>query len=164
MDVTKTHIAHDLEVGSPLISCRFDPSGTFVFTGGQDFRVWRWRIDGGEKTELVTDSWVRGMAFVDDGKTLITGGTDGRLMWFAADGEAEEGKLKATREIEAHDGWIRAVATSPDGKLIASAGNDLKVRLWNAADGKKVRELAGHESHIYNLAFHTTASTSSPAT
>jgi WD40 repeat protein len=30
----------------------------------------------------------------------------------------------------------------------------LKVRLWNAADGKLVREMAGHESHIYNLAFH----------
>ena len=41
MDVTQTHTAHDLEVGSPLISCRFDPTGSFVFAGAQDFRVWR---------------------------------------------------------------------------------------------------------------------------
>lgn len=156
MDVTQTHIAHDLELGSPLISCRFDPSGCFVFSGAENFRVWRLPVgdDAGEKAELVTDSWVRGMTFADEGETLITGGTDGRLIWFPAAGDAKDGKLAPVRAIEAHDGWIRTVATSPDGKLIASAGNDRKIRLWDVADGKKVGELAGHESHIYNLAFH----------
>jgi len=46
------------------------------------------------------------------------------------------------------------VATSPDGNFVATAGNDRLVRLWNASDGTLVRELAGHESHVYNLAFH----------
>ena len=156
MDVTQTHIAHDIEIGSPLISCRFDPSGKFVFAGAQDFRVWRWPMAAAaeEKTELVTDSWVRGMTFADAGKTLITGGTDGRLLWFPASGKAKDEKLPPSREIKAHDGWIRAVATSADGKLVASAGNDQVVRIWNVADGKKIGELTGHESHIYNLAFH----------
>lgn len=154
MDVTQTHTVHDLEHDSPLLSCRFDPSGKYLFAGAQDFRVWRWEIEGGEKTELVAESWVRGMTFSKDGKSIVTGGTDGRLLWFPVAGAADGGKLAPTREVEAHEGWIRAVATSPDGKFIASAGNDLKVRIWNAADGKLVRELAGHESHVYNLAFH----------
>ena len=97
---------------------------------------------------------MRGLTFSKDGKTIITGGTDGRLIWFPVADAAVEGELKPLREVEAHEGWIRAVATSPDGKWIASAGNDLKVKLWNAADGKPVREILGHESHIYNLAFH----------
>ena len=151
MDVTQTHLVHDLEHDSPLISCRFDPSAEFVFAGSQDFKVWRWRIGSDEKTEFPVNSWVlRGLAFADGGKTLITGGTDGRLIWWPAQAE----KPEPIRSVEAHDGWIRAVAISPDGATLASAGNDLKVKLWNAADGKPIREMPGHESHIYNLAFH----------
>ena len=58
------------------------------------------------------------------------------------------------RKIDAHAGWIRAVAVSPDGKLIASVGNDRLVKLWSLADGSPVRELRGHESQVYNVAFH----------
>ncbi len=152
--MTQTHTAHDLKHESPLISCRFDPSGKFVFAGAEDFAVWRWNVESGEKTKLFTDSWVRGLTFSKDGKTIITGGTDGRLIWFPVADAAVKEELKPQREIAAHDGWIRAVATSQDGKFIASAGNDLKVKIWNAADGKAVREFSGHESHIYNLAFH----------
>ncbi len=154
MDVTQTHTAHDLKHESPLISCRFDPSGKFVFAGAEDFSVWRWNVESGEKSKLFADSWVRGLTFSKDGKTIITGGTDGRLIWFPVADAPVDGEIKPQREIAAHDGWIRAVATSPDGNFIASAGNDLKVKIFNAADGKSVRELASHESHIYNLAFH----------
>lgn len=150
MDVTKTHTIHDFTHGRPLISCRFDPSGRFIFVGAEDFRVWRWKIDDGTKTELPADAWVRGMAFADEGRTLITGGYDGRLIWWPVESE----KPEPTQTIEAHQGWVRAVAVSPDGSTVASVGNDLIVRLWNAADGAPVREMAGHESHIYNVAFH----------
>ncbi len=150
MDVTQTHTVHDLAHGSPLISCRFDPSGRFVFVGSEDFRVWRWQIDGGTKTALSADAWVRGMAFADEGRTLITAGYDGRLIWWPVEGE----KPEPARTIGAHQGWVRAVAVSPDGSTVASVGNDMIVRLWNAADGALVREMTGHESHIYNVAFH----------
>jgi WD40 repeat protein len=33
-------------------------------------------------------------------------------------------------------------------------GNDQIVKLWNLQDGKLIREMPGHESHIYNVAFH----------
>ena len=83
---------------------------------------------------------------------MITGGFDGRLIWWPTEGE----KLEPIRTIEAHDGWVRAVVVSPDGSLVASVGNDLKVKLWNVADGKLVREMTGHESHIYNAVFWKT--------
>jgi WD40 repeat protein len=37
---------------------------------------------------------------------------------------------------------------------VASGGNDHKVKVWSATDGKLVRELEGHASHVYNVAFH----------
>jgi len=151
MDVTKTHITHDLAHNSPLISCRFDPTGKYVFAGAQDYNVWRFEIDSGQKTALEsTDSWVRGMAFDHSGKTIVTAGYDGRLIWWPVAGE----KPEPLRVVAAHKGWVRSVAVSPDGSLLASVGNDLVVRLWNMQDGTLIREMPGHESHIYNVVFH----------
>jgi WD40 repeat protein len=51
---------------------------------------------------------------------------------------------------------VRAVTTSPCGKWIATSGNDGCVRIWAAGDGQLQRELRGHKSHVYNVAFHPT--------
>jgi WD40 repeat protein len=58
------------------------------------------------------------------------------------------------RTIEAHHGGVRAVAVSIDCGTLATCGNDHLVKLWSVADGKLLHELAGHESHVYNTAFH----------
>lgn len=151
MDVTKTHISHDLVHKGPLISCRFDPSGKYVFAGSEDYSVWRFEIATGKKTQLPqVESWVRGIAFDHKGTTLVTAGYDGRLIWWPVAGE----KPEPIRIVEAHKGWIRAIAVSPDDSLLASVGNDLVVRLWNMQDGTLVREMTGHASHIYNVVFH----------
>jgi WD40 repeat protein len=151
-DPAKTHMVKDWAHTGPLISCAFDPAGKWVFAGAQDSKIWRFDFENGNKTELAGhESWVRAMAFANGGQTLITGGYDGRLIWWPVAAE----KPAPIRAIEAHQGWIRAMATSPDGATLASVGNDLVVRLWNASDGAPIRELAGgHERHIYNVAFH----------
>jgi hypothetical protein len=46
------------------------------------------------------------------------------------------------------------VAISPDGQTLATCGNDQAVRLWSATDGQPIGELIGHDTHVYNLAFH----------
>lgn len=150
-DPTKTHVAKSLAHDSPLISCRFDPSGRFVFAGAEDSRVWRWEIESGMKTEFAGHkSWTRGITFHPNGETMITGGYEGALIWWPVAAE----KPAPIRTIAAHEGWVRAVAVSPNGELVASAGNDNLVKLWRMNDGGLVRQFAGHERHVYNLAFH----------
>lgn len=150
-DPVKTHVSKDWTHNSPLISCRFDPSGKWVFAGAQDSRVWRFDAESGSKTELAGhESWIRAIAFSKDGQTLITGGYDGRLAWWPVHDE----KPSPTKTVDAHQGWIRALAVSPGGDILASVGNDLVVRLWNAADGAPLKELSGHQRHIYGAAFH----------
>lgn len=151
VDPAQTHVATDLVHNRPLLACRFDPSGKFVFAGCEDNKVHRWEIASAARTELADhESWVRAIGFSKDGQTLITGGYDGRLIWWPVAAE----KPAPTRTVEAHQGWIRSLAVSPDGSLIATAGNDLVVRLWKMEDGSKVREFAGHPRHVYNVAFH----------
>ena len=151
LDPTKTHVEKEHKHNSPLISCRFDPSGRYVFFGAQDSKVWRWEWASDQKVEMSGhDSWVRAMAFTPDGATILTGGYDGRLVWWPAIDE----QPTAVRTIEAHQGWVRSVTVSPDGTLVASAGNDNLVKLWNASYGALVRELSGHERYVYNVAFH----------
>src|SRR5262245_5998125 len=40
-----------------------------------------------------------------------------------------------------HSGEVTAVAFAPDGKTLASGGTDERVRLWDVATGKLLREI-----------------------
>jgi len=149
-DPTKTREVAKYAHTAPLVSCRFDPTGQWLFAGGQDHKIARWNLTDGQKVELSGhDSWVRGMAFTPDGSQLITGGYDGRLIWW----ETAHATPTPLRTIQAHQGWIRSVAVSPDGQMIATCGNDLHVKLWQTATGEPLATLPGHTRHIYNLAF-----------
>lgn len=148
---TQTHVAKTFPHASPLMACRFDPTGKWVFATAEDRKILRWELASGAKVEFSAhDSWSRSLAFSTDGQTLVTGGYDGRLIWWPATAEAPA----PIRTVEAHQGWVRALSVSPDGQWLASCGNDKLVKIWKLADGSLVRELAGHESHVYNVAFH----------
>jgi WD40 repeat protein len=181
-DATKVRLDRPLKHGSPLLGCRFDPYGRFLFTSGQDRTLQRFDLLTGAKTGFVGHaSWVRGMAFVPQadevteqaaiqaGMLGFAGGWGAALappkaLPFTVVSGDYHGKLiwwageadepKPVRQVEAHNGWVRAVAASPDGRVIASCGNDGLVKLWSAANGAPVRTLTGHGCHVYNLAFH----------
>lgn len=149
IDPARTRLVLDLRHNSPLLGCRFDPKGKFVFAGAQDNSIQRWELSSGRKTTLEGHrSWVRGLAF-HKGK-LYSGDYAGRVFVWQADAQMP----RLEHSIEAHRGWVRAVAVSPDGQLLATCGNDHLVKLWNLADLTLERELAGHSHHVYNVAFH----------
>jgi WD40 repeat protein len=73
------------------------------------------------------------------GDTVISGGYDGRLIWFDLQNRRQ------VRSIEAHTRYIRQLALSPDGTKLASVGDDMVCRLWSVASGERLHELRGHE-------------------
>src|SRR5436190_2069799 len=50
-------------------------------------------------------------------------------------------------------GPVSVIVRSPDGKLFATGGKDQLVHLWDAATGKEIRRLAGHQNWVDTLAF-----------
>lgn len=50
-----------------------------------------------------------------------------------------------------HDGWLVGAAFLPDGTTLATAGGRT-VALWEAANGKLVRRMAGHGGNVTSLA------------
>ena len=139
--------AHD----SPLIACRFDPTGRYVLATAQDNQVLRWDLTSDEKLNYAAhDSWVRGLEFSPDGKSLITGGFDGRLIWW----EMTSNSPEPVKVIEAHQGWIRSSHRSPDGEFLVTGANDNLVKVWNLNTGELIQTLKGHEKNIYSVAFH----------
>jgi WD40 repeat protein len=150
----KTHLAAEWKYGKPLVACRFDPTGRYLVVASEDDTVQRFDLSSDPAKAKPTafdahDGWAFALGFSTDGQTLLTGGTDGRLIWWPATAD----NPKPIRTIEAHRSWVRSIAVSPDGQTVATGGNDRVVRLWSLADGARLMELPGHERPIFRVTF-----------
>jgi WD40 repeat protein len=151
IDPARTRMVQELRHNSPLLGCRFDPSGRFVFAGAQDNTIQRWELAGGQRVSLEGHrSWVRALAFQAADRKLLSGDYAGRVLIWSLDAATPS----PDRTIDAHRGWVRAIAVSPNGQQFATCGNDNLVKIWSWATGELVRELAGHNWHVYNVAYH----------
>lgn len=152
LDPKLAHVVNEWENEHPLITCRFDPLGRYVFCGAESGTAARFALADGKRTPLAGghESWVFAIAGSKDGRWTITGGGDGKLVWW----ETAADEPKPARTVEAHSGWIRSMDVSPDGLLLVTGGNDRVVRLWNTEDGALVRELPAHPRDVYCVKFH----------
>jgi WD40 repeat protein len=100
------------------------------------------------------------LAYAPGGKSLISGGRDGRVIrWDAATGK-ELGSYLAQHPpglpLDARQA-VRAVAVSPHGRTIAAGSDRNTVYLWDLASGKKLHEFEAQsplpdELRVGNLA------------
>jgi WD40 repeat protein len=64
-DPLAARVEREFKHTRPLIGCRFDPSGRFLFASAEDDSIQRFDLLTGAKTTLAGhESWVRGLAFV----------------------------------------------------------------------------------------------------
>ena len=141
-----------VQARQPAVGCRFDPSGQFVFATAQDNTIQRWELATGKATPLVGhDSWVRALAFHPAGSTLYSGGYDGRVIWWDADGRSAA--------AAAHDRGPPRLGARGGRQPRRQAAGHLRQRQPGQAlvRGRRHARWAscvGHANHVYNVAFH----------
>lgn len=92
------------------------------------------------------DVFAEAAAFSPDGKRVVLSCQDDRLYLLTAD-------LKQTVDVFQVGHCSRLLAFSPDGRTIATKAAAETVQLRNAATGKVVRALDGHEGGVNCFAF-----------
>ena len=133
------------------------PGARRLIFGGSDFQVYD--VDfAQEKPEPRAlgghESYVTGVAVASGGKRAVSGGYDGKLIWW----DLESGSK--LRTVDAHARYIRRVLATPDGSTIASVADDMVCRLWDAETGALRHELKGHQAmtpHHYPSMLHACA-------
>jgi WD40 repeat protein len=135
IDPTKARVEREFKHGSPLVSCRFDPTGRFLFAGAQDSTIQRFDLVAGTATTLAGHaSWVRGLAFVTE----------------SAPGAAElDDALRLRDTAIAAVGFGAAALPTPKPQpfTLISADYHGKLIWWqgDAAEPKPIRTVAAHD-------------------
>jgi tetratricopeptide (TPR) repeat protein len=87
------------------------------------------------------------VAFSPDGKTIVSGSSDGTVrLW-------DLGGNPIGQPFEGHKGSVNSVAFSPDGKTIVSGGSDGRVRLWDLRGNPIGEPFEGHIDDVNSVAF-----------
>jgi WD40 repeat protein len=145
----------------------YSPDGRQFLTGG-DYGVRLWDAETGRLVQTlpprVGTDWLESgplrrrtewhgqrvevVAFSPDGKRVLTGANDGKvIVWDAASGES---LLSLGRN---GDSWVHAAAFSPDGLTIAIASYDGKITFSDAQAGHELLTLTGYTNAIESLAY-----------
>ncbi|HEY9650164.1 MAG TPA: hypothetical protein V6C95_05840, partial [Coleofasciculaceae cyanobacterium] len=81
-----------------------------------------------------------------DGRTLISGGTDGKIkLW-----DLKTGELLTT--LAGHASSVDCVVIASDNKILVSGGSDSTIKLWNLETRELLHTFSGHSKSIKSLA------------
>jgi RNA polymerase sigma factor (sigma-70 family) len=163
LDVASGKLLFTTETGTnPLVCAAFSPDGKRLAIGGGSAgkaAIFFLLDPVGRvmKLESGHDGTITAVAFSPDGKMLLTAGVDGTARLT----DAATGKMLRTLAVQ-KDAVFSAVF-SPDGRLLVTAGGPHEIaaagnvagatKVWDAATGKQIRSLAGHEMTVSSAAF-----------
>jgi hypothetical protein len=135
----------------------FGPDRTTLAVGdGTAVRLWR--VDtreaiGPPLTGHASD--VLGVAFLPDGRTLVTGDREGTVRFWDVAGGVPVGDQLDSRGTD-----VFAGAVSPDGKTFATSAPGNAVRLWDVATRRPAGDpLTGHAARVTGAAFSPDSAT-----
>jgi WD40 repeat protein len=131
----------------------FSPDGSEFFSGGEDGRIYGWKLATGEKIQTFSDHEgpISCFAFHPQKPWIASTAFDGPdakdvFVWDRKTGQR-------VHTLRNHTGAVTGLAFHPEGKLLATASHDKTITLWNCESGEMVRVLRDHRSALSCVAF-----------
>jgi WD40 repeat protein len=85
------------------------------------------------------------LTYLQDGKTIVSGGIDGEVcLWEAATGK----QVRHWKAYPQYGKFLTFLAPSPDGKGVVSVAGANSLRLWEVGSGKPACRFEGHQSFV----------------
>lgn len=131
----------------------WSPCGQWIASGSVDGTLSLWRAADGELLctfEGHTDE-VTGVVFGPDSTRVASCSWDGSVRIWSVLDRSLRCSLTNDRKHSVTKLWC--VAWSADGRLLAAGARDKTLRLWDAADGFRLRHLEGHTNDVSSVAF-----------
>ena len=134
----------------PTTSVTFTPDGKMFITGaiGQDRTIKFWDAETFEliKTSPKQPGYINALKVTPDGQKLVAAVRNFVKAWSLPSGAEIFTKKGPSLEIN-------TIAVSPDSRLIATANKEGTIMLFDAATGRQLTTLSGHEGWVLSLAF-----------
>jgi WD40 repeat protein len=159
-DPSKESETARLDLPAQALSVANAPDGKSLAWGGSDNLV---HVVGlPDRKEILTlkghGGPVEGVAFLADGKHLVSVSADGTArVWTLPDDPSKPPAEPVV--LSGHKGPIHAVAVTRDGKGIITGGEDATARLWSLDDRKEIWSFAGHGGPVLAVAVSPDGST-----
>jgi WD40 repeat protein len=134
----------NLPASGTLYALAIDKATGRAYVGGSTGTIYECDLNAATPTlrpRMHDDAYVAALTVLRSGPqsgTLVAARYDGSLVWY----DLHSGKR--LKIIAAHDGWIRDLCPIGDGRRLATVGHDMRVKVWDAADGRIVRTFFGH--------------------
>lgn len=129
------------ETPGALFAVCLDDSRRSLYGAGMDGAIYTVDLSAAKPTAVkrwtAHDNYISALV-LHEGQ-LVSAGFDGQLIWTDLD------TGKRVRSIIAHDGWVRKLVPTVDGTRWVTVGDDMLVKVWDAATGKPIASLAGHD-------------------
>jgi hypothetical protein len=148
-----------------VLALSFAPDGAILATGDAQGEVCL-RDPGGKERGMgrrlgAHEGPVTALAFMPDGKRVVSAGADGTLrVWDAEAGhllhtidQAPAGKRRGQPPAGHTPAALLCLAAAPQGDVVATGGWDGRVRLWSATSGQLVRDVATLPFAVIDIAF-----------
>lgn len=159
----KLETPRDITLPTGVLGLAASPDGGRLYAACMDGQIFEVDHASGEKTafDAKHSSFASGCVVLPDGKTLISAGYDGWLLWHDLE------TRRSYRRLKAHDFWSWQMALSPDGTQVATvtgqylvggekyepaAANGPTVRIYDTKSGDLVREFT-HLPPVLSVAF-----------
>lgn len=152
----ETHTLRISKEGPPTTRCAaFSPDGQLLATGGDDRKIILWDAETMAREDVLSGhpGMISAVVFADEGRTLISVCDGGIVRLWDVDSREEKATWREHRQ------QAYCACLSPDEKWLVTGGGNWttgdpgELLVWDLANGKLHKRLAGHKLAVWTIVF-----------